>query len=126
MDRIRRAIAPRAPEPSVGGMPWGDLYPSLRAAGTRARVYRPVVSIASTTSSTLIAPANPARRSLQVVNDGTATLWLTFGPVATASSFTAKLAPGATFVAEEPGVYQGDVAGVWSITNGSARVTEIV
>lgn len=123
--RLLRAIAPRDPAPEAGGLPWGDLYPGRPAAGLRSRTYAPPGSVAAATSSSVLAPANASRRALSIVNDSTVgNLYLEHGPYASSASYTVKLAPGQTYVIGEPGVYQGDVAGVWDTAGGSARVTE--
>lgn len=129
LTRLRRALSPPtnpAPGPGFGGLPWDDLYGARPAAGTAVRTNRPIVSIASSAQSVMLAPANPARRSLEIFNDSTAVLSVAFGPVASALLPTQRIAPGGALVLEEPGVYQGDVAGVWASVNGSARITETV
>jgi hypothetical protein len=122
--RILRAIAPPPPEPTAGGLPWSDVYPTRGGVGLRQRTYQPLRSIAASTSSVQLAAANAARRSLVIYNDSTADLYLAHGPAASTSGYTYKLAGGATYVLEEPGCYQGDVSGVWSAANGAARLTE--
>lgn len=123
--RFLRSIGPKpvAP-PRPGGLPWTDLYPARPAVGMTPRSYRPPWSIAAAAASVLLAPANPSRESVQIVNDGTGTLYISHAPVATTASFAAKLGPGATYVIEQPDVYQGVVSGVWTAPNGFARLTE--
>jgi hypothetical protein len=121
--RLAELLVP-PPIESAGGIPFSDLYPSRGGTGLRQRSYAPVRSVASSTNSVAIADANPARRSLSIVNDSTADLYLSHGPLASPSGYTVKLGPGATYALEEPGIYRGELAGAWSAVNGSARVTE--
>ncbi len=118
-----RTPAP-APRPTGGGLAWGDVYPSLRPPGINPRTYPATRSVASSTDSVILALANPARRALSIVNDGTANLYVNLGAVASSGSFTSKLPAGATFVIEGPDVYRGDVAGVWDALSGFARIRE--
>jgi len=126
LDRLRRAIAPPSPASSPqGGIPWSELYPSLGRTGLKIRGYRPTQVIAAATSSQLLAPANPSRRSLEIYNASTAVLYVTHGQVASvAGGYQAQVAAGGLYVIDEPGIYQGDVAGVWDAVNGSAQITE--
>ena len=122
--RILRAVLvgpPSDPSPA-GGMPFDSLYPSIPGAGIRRPTYRPPWSIAAATESVLLAPWNPVRRRLTIVNDSTADLYVAKGSVATTVTYAAKVSAGGLYVMDEP--YQGDVAGVWSAANGAARVTE--
>lgn len=125
LGRLRRAIEPPRPDVAVtGGLPWGDLYPSRAGVGLRQRVYRPTVVVASSTSSQLLAAANPARRSLEIYNASTALLYITLGPVASTIGYQTQVAAGGLYVVDEPGQYLGEVSGVWAAANGSAQVTE--
>lgn len=59
-----------------------------------------------------------------VYNDSTATLYLLFGAGASTTNYTVQIGPGGYY--EFPcanGMYCGEVDGVWSAVNGSARVT---
>lgn len=126
IDRLLRQLRPRRlEEDPAGGLPWLDIYPARRAAGLRPRTYAPPRSVAAATTPVVLAPQNAARRSLTIVNDSaTATLYVGLGAIASSSSFVAALGPAQTVVLEEPAVWQGDVAGVWTAAVGSARVTE--
>lgn len=122
-DRLTVALRPSSPaEP--GGLPFSDLYPTLRPVGIRSRAYPPVRFVAASTRSTLLAIANPARVALEIVNDGAGNLYLAAGAAATTTSYTAKLPAGALFAFEDPDVYQGDIYGVWDVASGAARITE--
>ncbi len=126
LERLRTILAPRRLEPAEpGGLPWSDLYPDRPARLLAQRSYTPIRSIAAATGSQLLAAANPSRRSLTIVNDSTADLYIALGPVASLAGFTVHLGPAQTAVLEDPDVYQGDVAGVWSAAAGAARITEV-
>jgi hypothetical protein len=115
---------PNGADDGAGGLPFEQLYPAHRATGILQSSYAPPRAVAATLVSTILAPANPARRSLTIVNDGTANLYVNRAGFASTSSFAVKLSAGATFVLEPPDAYAGDVAGVWDAVNGSARITE--
>lgn len=126
LERFRRAIAPRPVDRGAApGLPWDAIYPppTLSPYGNVA-AYPAPRSVAASTSSQLLAAANPARAMLAITNDGTANLYVITGRFAATSLFTTKLGPGQTMVLEPPNVYQGDVAGVWDVANGFARITE--
>lgn len=106
------------------GLEWGALYPSIPGAGLAGPSYAPPRSVAASTSSTILALANPARTGLTIANDGAANLYVAFGPVATLTSWTMKIPAGAVAVIEPERQYVGDVAGVWDAASGSARITE--
>lgn len=124
---LERALQPRrSPDPAEpAGLAWGALYPTLPATGLDQRSYDRHGTVVATTSSTVLAVANPARASLGILNaSATATLYVSLGPVATTSEYLFALAPGQAMALEDPDVYQGIVAGVWSAAAGSALVTE--
>jgi hypothetical protein len=124
MGFLRGLFAPRArPSAEPGGMPFAALYPTLPGE-LRTRSYQSLRSVPASTSTVILAPANPARRSLAIVNDSSADLYIAEGPIASSSSYSLHLSPGQTGVLEDPDVYQGDVAGVWTAAAGAARVTE--
>lgn len=88
-------------------------------------------SVAAATSTTeLFAAAYPDENSgngangRAVFNDSTATLYLLFGANASTTNYTVQIAAGGYY--EFPcanGMYCGEVDGIWSAANGSARVT---
>jgi hypothetical protein len=122
--RLLLALDPPPEEPA--GLAWGAIYPTRPVPRSLARpAFYPVRSVPAVASgSIVIAPANPARRSLTIVNASTATLYLAHGPAASTVAYTVAVGPGATYILEEPSIYQGDLAGIWSAANGSAQVTE--
>jgi hypothetical protein len=79
---------------------------------------------ASHTSSTALFASNANAIGRTVHNDSTAILYLKFGTTASATSFTAKVAPDAYYEFPTP-VYTGAVEGLWVATNGAARCTEL-
>lgn len=77
---------------------------------------------ASATNVTLLA-SNANRLGATLYNDSTDTLTLKLGATASSTSFTTKVKPDGYY--EVPFGYTGIIDGLWSGTNGSARVTEI-
>jgi len=65
--------------------------------------------------------ANGNRVEAVVFNDSTANLYLKLGTGATQSDFTLILKPQEALVVDK---YSGDIYGIWSATNGNARLTE--
>jgi len=123
LDRLLGRSPSSPPEP--GGLAFEELYPRHRPTGLDVASYAPVRTIAASTSSQVLAAANPVRDSLVIVNDSaSAILYVAFEPVASTSGYVAKVGPGASFVAQEPGVWKGVVAGVWDAAVGAARITE--
>jgi hypothetical protein len=84
-----------------------------------------VTSVNDTASSTTLLSSNTSRRLAIVFNDSTSNLYLKFGATASATSFTVKIAAGATFEFPQP-VYTGVIDGIWdSDSSGAARITEL-
>ncbi|MHC5719267.1 MAG: hypothetical protein ACYTX0_46235 [Nostoc sp.] len=81
-------------------------------------------TVASTTSNETILAANSNRKGATIWNDSTAILYVEFGPTATTSAFTVKLAPGGYY--ELPFHYTGVISGIWSSANGNALVRELM
>ena len=87
-------------------------------------------NVTAAASDTLIASANRKRRSMKVMNDSTAILYLKFGSGASTTSYTVKMVAGAYY--EVPSItgvghcYNGALYGYWAAANGAARVTEVV
>jgi hypothetical protein len=83
-----------------------------------------VTTVADSATSVTILAANGSRKSAEVYNDSSATLYLLCADdTASATSYTAKMIPGAFFVV--PFGYTGILKGVWSSAPGGyARVTE--
>lgn len=82
-----------------------------------------VSSVSAATSSTQLIAAKAARSGAAVYNDSTDTLYILFGDgTASTSNFTVQVASEALY--EIPVHFNGQVKGIWSGTNGAARVTE--
>jgi hypothetical protein len=83
-------------------------------------------TVASSASSVTIQAANTSRRKLVVINDSaSATLYLRFNAsAATTANHTYQLLAGETLIEDGPGLYTGEVRGIWSAAVGNARVTE--
>jgi hypothetical protein len=124
LERLRGLIPRRIEASEPGGLPFSALYPSRPAQLLAQRSYSPIRSVPASTSSQVLADANPSRRSLTIVNDSSANLYLALGPVASSAGYSILLGPSQTGVLEDPDVYQGVVAGVWSAAAGAARITE--
>jgi hypothetical protein len=82
-----------------------------------------VTSVASSAVSVTLLAANANRKGAMITNDGTANLFVKLGAVASATSYTAKLIPGAYYEVPPP-VYTGVIDGIWDVAVGNARVTE--
>lgn len=83
----------------------------------------PTTVVASISSTTILA-ANSNRKGMTLWNDSTATLYLEFGAIATASAFVAKISASGYY--ELPFHYTGVISGIWSAANGNAFVRELV
>jgi hypothetical protein len=121
-------------------IPAGTTAPASTDAGINVRVIsQPAVSttssiptaatatrsdVAASLTSVVLLAVNAARKAAVIVNDGTGTVYLTFGATSSTTAFTMKLGPQATY---ESGswIYTGVISGIWDIANGSARVTEL-
>ena len=76
------------------------------------------------TSQTLLS-ANSGRKGAIVYNDSSEFLYLKYGGTASATSFTAKIAPSGYWEMPQP-IYTGVIDGIWSAdASGAARVTEL-
>lgn len=112
-----------------GGLPWSDMYPVGRASGARGLATAaapPMRSVAASTSPVLLAPANPIRAGITVVNDSTAILYIGKGAASSSTNYAFALAAGQTWINDEPEPWLGTVWGVWAAANGAARITEQV
>lgn len=81
-------------------------------------------NVAGSASSVTLLAANTARLGATVHNDSVSTLFVKFGSVASATSFTVRMVSQAYY--EVPFGYTGIITGIWSVATGSARVTELV
>lgn len=81
-------------------------------------------SVASTTTDVLLLEANPSRISAIIFNDADSPLYVGFGTVPVTTEEFSMSVPAKT-VAVLPVSFTGQIRGVWSITSGFARITEI-
>ncbi len=81
-------------------------------------------NVSAAASDTELRPANANRRLVVITNDSTDTLYIKFGTGASATSFTRKMKPDET-VRIYGAYYTGVINGLWSGTNGAARITEV-
>lgn len=84
-----------------------------------------VERVSASTSTTLLAAANPLRRGLVLWNDSTATAYVKFGDGASNTDFTWKIGSQSGYESPIP-IYQGNVTAVWEAANGAMQVTELV
>ena len=85
-----------------------------------------LANVAAATSSTTLQASNANRLGLRIFNDSTDTVYVKFGSAASATSFTYRLGAGEAVELPVAGSrYTGIVTGLWTGTNGSARMTEL-
>lgn len=73
----------------------------------------------------LILAANDNRLYASVYNNGSANLFLAWGPLAGLAAFTARVVPGAFYeVPHGRNPYLGQLSGIWAGTGGNAQITE--
>lgn len=98
----------------------GSIDANINTCGTGA-----FTNTASTITNVVAMVANNAnRKGLIIVNDGTGNLFLKFGSVASTTSYTYKVGPGAIFEMPLP-VYTGNIDGIADVANGTWRITEL-
>lgn len=110
------------------GSTW-DRMPGTSAEGTQVQVTRSSTATLtnvndSATSATLLA-STVGRKGAVIFNDSTVALYIKYGATASITSFSYKIAAGATW--EMPTiVYTGIIDGIWdSDAAGAARITEL-
>ncbi len=78
-------------------------------------------TIGDTTTVTKLVRANPKRQELMITNNSSATLYLSFGNLPSATNYAAKLLPNDVLITANP----EDVIGVWDAdTSGAANILE--
>lgn len=83
-----------------------------------------LTSVADAATSATILAANTSRMGAIIHNNSTAILYIKFGATASATSYTYRLEPNATWEMAAP-VYTGIIDGIWSANaSGSAYITE--
>jgi len=123
-----RALAFRVPnlssfevEIEVSSIP----MPFISSGGSPASISAigNVTTVAASTQAVTLLEANPNRKKLIVVNNSTATMYLAFGEVASATNHTIAIsADGDGYELEG---FTGIVSAMWTSANGQARITEI-
>ncbi len=81
-----------------------------------------LAQVAGTTTTVTLFAASTAVNGRTVYNDSSATLYLSFGPVASAGTCTTNVAANTYFAFPDP-IYGGLVTGAWSTNAGTARTT---
>jgi hypothetical protein len=82
-------------------------------------------NVATSTTSAVLLSSNAARKGVIVYNDALVVMYLKFGAVASATSFTYHLAAGATLELPTAPVYTGHIHAILASSTGTARVTEL-
>lgn len=83
-------------------------------------------SVASSVSAVTLLAANVNRKGALIYNESTAILYLGLCPKASVSTtnYTLQIAAGGYYEVPAPISVQ-EISGVWSLANGSARITEL-
>lgn len=84
-------------------------------AVTRTTIEPPTAATIATARE--LAPANPARRSITLINNSTGTVYLDYGAAPTPTVHAAYMAPGGYF--EVPGDPTVQIQGLWSAVGGT-------
>jgi hypothetical protein len=82
-----------------------------------------VTSVAASATNVTLLASNTNRVMATIFNDGNAQLYVKLGTTASTTSFTVKIAANGYY--ELPYKYTGQIDGIWSAANGSARITEL-
>lgn len=82
-----------------------------------------LTNVASNATNITLLAANVNRLGVTIFNDSTKILFVKFGSIASATSFTVRLVSLAYF--EVPFNYTGIIDGIWATANGFARITEL-
>ena len=103
----------------IGALQFPTSFNMLKASSST------LTTTSATTSATAgnIATENTARKRLMIFNDSSANLYLSFGAVATVSSYSLKALPQQTVNVDWT---TQAISGVWDSANGQARVTSFV
>lgn len=80
-------------------------------------------SVVSSATNVTIFAANASRLGATVFNESTQILYLKLGATASATSYSAQIAPSGYY--EVPFKYSGIIDGIWASANGNARITEL-
>lgn len=78
-----------------------------------------------TTSSVVIAPANPARRGIIIYNNSGNSRYLTFGPTASSATCTMIIPTFAHIMMLGPVVYTGPISAIGNAGTGNFTITEL-
>lgn len=89
--------------------------------------FRPVEAatqrVASSASSTVLAPASTTRRCLMINNQSSSILYLSFAATATAANSFLAMQPNSFLFMDRQLMTTGAITGIWSSANGAAHVT---
>lgn len=87
-----------------------------------------LANVAGSATTVVLQAANGSRLGWTCYNDSTKDLMIAFAATASATAFTVlvpKIASGVGGYYELPFAYTGVISGIWTGTNGAARVTEL-
>ncbi len=91
---------------------------TVRNAGTST-----ITTLAASTSTAVVLPANPNRRALMFYNTGNSKCYLAYAATASTSVYSVQMQSGSSF---EPTVtYTGIISAVFSTNSGSLLTTEM-
>lgn len=98
----------------------GATIPVLSSSSSPA-----VTSVSDSATSQILIAANTARKGLLIFNNSSQILYVKFGTTASATDFTVRLTPYATY--EMTGtIYTGRIDGIWAAdSTGAALITEL-
>ncbi len=78
--------------------------------------------VAAAATATQLLAANASRKFATIFNDSTDTLYVDFANTVSTADYSVKMGPGDYYELAVP--YTGAIHGIWTGTNGGAKVTE--
>ena len=82
-----------------------------------------ITNVASSVTNVSLLASNANRLGALITNDGTAVLYIALGSAASATNYTYRVTATSQVVID--GNYTGAINGIWTVANGSARITEL-
>lgn len=83
-----------------------------------------LTNVASSATNVTLLASNASRKKAMIYNDSTKILYVKFGTTASLTSFTVAIDNKGYFEFPTP-TYTGQIDGIWSAANGTARITEL-
>jgi hypothetical protein len=81
-------------------------------------------SVASNASNVILLAANTGRGGATIFNESMSLLYIKMGTAASLIDYSVQINPNGYF--EVPYEYNGEIDGIWSSSDGYARLTELV